>query len=381
MSMVKSASRDGNTQVVSAQGERPGQLFITTNPGMEDVVREELSGRLQAAGLPPVAIELKPFGFGGQVWVEGGEPEVMCQLAMELRSIHHVFQPLHRFALPLEEALQHIEEEVERLDITAMEKAKTFRVTSRRSGEHDFGSVDVQRRAGAALWRHYGTAVDLENSDVEVRVDVFGYACLVSFQRTHKSLSKRFVRRYQPRVALKASVAYALLHLAHIRRDRDGSLLDPFCGSGTILFEAAEVFPHLALYGSDIDQHVVDGARGNASALGCDERMALCQGDARELDAVFPDRRFDYIATNPPYGMRFGQHLNFDRFYTRILQQFWYRLRPGGRLVLIAWKYRPFSRAVKRTGLFFLRDERVVEMGGLHPRIFVLDRIDREEEK
>ncbi len=378
--MVNSVSRDGTTQVTSAQGECPSQLFITTNPGMEDVVRDELLERLRAAGLPPVAIELNPFGFGGQVWVEGGEAERMCQIAMELRSIHHVFQPLHRFSLPPQGALQHIESEVEVLGIAAMETAKTFRVTSRRSGEHDFGSVDVQRRAGAALWRHYGTAVDLENPDVEVRVDVFGCMCLVSFQRTLKSLSKRFVRRYQPRVALKASVAYALLHFARIGEKSDGTLLDPFCGSGTILFEAAEIFPDLALFGSDIDQHVVDCARENASALGCAGRMALCQGDARGLDAVFPDRRFNYIVTNPPYGMRFGQHLNFDRFYTRVLQQCWYRLRPGGRLVLIAWKYRLFSRAAKRTGLFCLRAERVVETGGLHPRIFALDRIDREGE-
>ena len=188
------------------------------------------------------------------------------------------------------------------------------------------------------------------------------------------------MRRYQPRVALKASVAYALVHFARIVEKSDGTLLDPFCGSGTILFEAAVIFPDLALFCSDIDQHVVDCARENASALGCAERMALCQGDARELDAVFPDRRFDYIVTNPPYGMRFGQHLNFDRFYTRVLQQCWYRLRPGGRLVLIAWKYRLFSRAAKRTGLFRLRAERVVETGGLHPRIFALDRIDRERE-
>ena len=378
--MVNSANRDGNTQVASAQGERPGQIFITTNPGMEDVVRDELLGRQQAAGLPPVAIELNPFGFGGQVWVEGGETEQLLQMAMKLRSIHHVFEPLHRFVLPLEDALQCIEEEIERLDIEAMETAKTFRVTSRRSGQHDFGSVDVQRRAGAALWRRYGTAVDLENSDVEVRVDVFERTCLVSFQRTHKSLSKRFMRRYQPRVALKASVAYALLHFARVGQKNDGVLLDPFCGSGTILFEAAESFPHLKLFGSDIDQRVVDCARENAIALGCAERMALCQGDARELDAVFPDCRFDYIATNPPYGMHFGQHLNFDRFYTRILQQCWYRLRPGGRLVLIAWKYRLFSRAVKRTGLFWIRGERAVDTGGLHPRIFALDRVDREGE-
>ena len=53
-------------RVTSAQGECPSQLFITTNPGMEDVVRDELLERLRAAGLPPVAVELNPFGFGGQ---------------------------------------------------------------------------------------------------------------------------------------------------------------------------------------------------------------------------------------------------------------------------------------------------------------------------
>ena len=92
---------------------------------MGDVVRDELLERLRAAGLPPVAVELNPFGFGGQVWVEGGEAERMCQVAMELRSIHHVFQPLHRFSLPPQGALQHIESEIEALGIAAMETAKT----------------------------------------------------------------------------------------------------------------------------------------------------------------------------------------------------------------------------------------------------------------
>ncbi len=355
------------------------RLFITTNPGLEDVVVEELLARAQAAGLGSIAVQPKPFGFGGQVWVEGGQREAMCAMAMQLRSVHHVFEPLHRFDVPMDGGLQHIEAQVEQLDIAEMKTAETFRVTSRRSGKHDFGSMDVQRRAGAALWRRYGTAVDLENFDVNVRVDIFEHVCLVSYQRTQRSLSKRFQRRFQPRVALKASVAYALLHVARIQAQERAELLDPFCGSGTILLEAAEVFPNLVLCGSDIDHHVIDGARENASALGCAERLVLRQGDARALDAVFPERRFDYIVTNPPYGVRFGQHLNFERFYTRVLQQFWYRLKTAGRLVLIAWKYRELVRAIKMTGLFRIRLERAVEMGSLHPHIFVLDRIDREE--
>lgn len=332
--------------------------------------------------MPPVEIRPKPFGFGGQVWVEGGERQAMETLALTLRSVHHVLTPLHRFEIPATDGLQYIEAQVEALDIDAMETAQTFRVTSKRSGTHDFGSMDIQRRAGAALWRHYGCAVDLEKFAVNVRVDVFENICLVGYQLTQKSLSKRYRRRFQPRVALKASVAYAMLHLARIESDKKGDkkLLDPFCGSGTILFEAAQIHPDLAIYGCDIDHRVVECARGNSEDVGLEERIDLRQGDARELDKAFPDERFAYVITNPPYGVRFGQHLNFERFYTRILQQIWHALEPGGRLVLIAWKRRQFMRALKLTGLFRKELARPVEMGDLQPCIYVLDRIDREGE-
>ena len=88
------------------------RLFITTNPGLEDVVVEELLARAQAADLGPIVAQPKPFGFGGQVWVEGGQRAALCEVAMQLRSVHHVFEPLHRFDVPLDGALQHIEAEV-----------------------------------------------------------------------------------------------------------------------------------------------------------------------------------------------------------------------------------------------------------------------------
>jgi len=376
-------NRDTTTATSGAQEKRAdaeqAKLFITTNPGLEEVVKEELEALVDSAAMPAVDIRLKPFGFGGQVWVEGGQQQAMGELALTLRSVHHVLTPLHRFEVPEKDGLHYIESQVEALDIAEMTAAKTFRVTSRRSGVHDFGSLDIQRRAGAALWRHYGCAVDLENFDVNVRVDVFENVCLVGYQLTQKSLSKRYKRRFQPRVALKASVAYAMLHFARIKKGEDRRLLDPFCGSGTILFEAAQTSPQLSIYGCDIDHRVIDCARGNAEDVELTERIDLRQGDARELDKAFPDKRFAYVVTNPPYGVRFGQHLNFERFYTRILQQIWHILEPGGRLVLIAWKRRQFMRALKLTGLFHKDFERPVETGDLHPCIYVLTRIDREE--
>lgn len=49
-------------------------------------------------------------------------------------------------------------------------KGKTFAVRARRSGAHDFRSIDVQRELGAAL--NPGADVDLDDPEVEVRVEV-----------------------------------------------------------------------------------------------------------------------------------------------------------------------------------------------------------------
>jgi tRNA G10 N-methylase Trm11 len=43
----------------------------------------------------------------------------------------------------------------------------------------------------------------------------------------------------------------------------EGSILDPFCGSGTILMEAALMFPRASLYGSDINAKQIAGAKRN----------------------------------------------------------------------------------------------------------------------
>ena len=89
-------------------------------------------------------------------------------------------------------------------------------MTTKRNGRHEFTSIDVQRVAGAALGRHYDCAVDLQHPDVNVRVDVYDRICLVGLQLTRRALSKCYRRRFQPRTALKAPVAYALLQWARL---------------------------------------------------------------------------------------------------------------------------------------------------------------------
>jgi putative N6-adenine-specific DNA methylase/tRNA (guanine6-N2)-methyltransferase len=349
--------------------------------GLEDVVADEYSERAAAAGLPVPRTDDAPFGLRSyaQVTVDA-DPEAALAVARQMRSVHHVLAPLYTFSLPVEEGpdavLHTIRATVETLDIEAMESAGTFRATTVRQGEHDFTSVDVQRVAGGALDARYDASVDLEDYDVEVRVDVHDDRCLVSVQHTKEALSRRQLEGYQPRAALKANVAYALLRLAHLDAPPN-ALLDPFCGSGTILLEAADLWPDTRGYGNDWDDEAVAGARANVERAGRADRITIREGDVWHLAERFADVTANLIVTNPPYGVRMGSSMDFRPFYRRVLQQFHEALAPGGRVVLLVLRQGPFNKALQETDTFDVRHVRVIETGGLYPRVFVLGRPER----
>jgi putative N6-adenine-specific DNA methylase/tRNA (guanine6-N2)-methyltransferase len=290
-----------------------------------------------------------------------------------MKSVHHVLAPLYTFSIPddAEAALQTIRTTVESLDVNAMENAGAFRVTTVRQGDHDFTSIDVQREAGAGLEAHYGTTVDLEEYDVEVRVDVHDETCLVSVQHTHEALSRRQARLFQPRAALKPNVAYALLRLAHLKAP-PSVVLDPFCGSGTILWEAGALWPEATLVGNDWNEETLDGARQNAEAQAMVERVTLHKGDVWYLAETLDDQRADLVVTNPPFGVRLASSMDFRPFYRRVLQQFHETLNPDGRVVMLVLRQAPFNQALRNIDHFDVRHVRVIEIGGLYPRVFVL---------
>ena len=354
------------------------QLLFTTNPGLEDVVAAEFVERVAQAGLGETAVSLKPFNLDGQVSVDNPAPFAdLWPIAQQMRSIYHVIRPLHAFDLPHEEPLAHIRQVVGQLDIVEMETAVSFRVTGNRTGQHKFTSVDVQRVAGAALVGKYGTAVDLTGYEVDVRVDVVHDRCWVGVQLTRTRLSKRQERVYTPMAALKTVVAYAMLRFARLS-DGSGGLLDPFCGSGTILIEAAQSFPDLPLYGSDAFAKPVQGTADNLAAMGLSERVQLTQADARDLRDHYEPGSMRAIVTNPPFGVRLGRRADFRHLYSNFLQGAHRILEPGGRLVVLVGRRRAFNFILDKVGGFHLAHVRIVETGGIYPAIFVLERRPRE---
>lgn len=366
--------------VASLRAPNHTPLLFTVNMGLEDVVVNEYRERAAAAGhsvsdTNDAPLDLRSYA---RVTVDAA-PQAALAVAYNMRSVHHVLAPLYTFSLPVDDGAEAVRETiydtVHTLDVDPMDTAGTFRATTVRKGDHDFTSVDVQKWAGGALDARYDAAVDLEDYDVEVRVDVHDDRCLVSVQHTRDALSRRQARLFQPRAALKPNVAYALLRLAHLDTPPD-TLLDPFCGSGTILWEAGALWPGARLLGNDWNEETLAGARENAKAQNMTDRVTLHEADVWHLADTLGDTTADLIVTNPPFGVRLGSSMDFRPFYRRALEQMHAVLQPGGTVVMLVLRQAPFKQALGDTGAFDIRHVRVIEIGGLYPRVFVLGRTD-----
>ena len=173
----------------------------------------------------------------------------------------------------------------------------------------------------------YEFEVNLLKDEVEVLLDTSG-----------AGLHKRGYRSAQGEAPIKKTLAAAMVMLSGW--DKKRTLVDPFCGSGTILIEAAMIANNIApgirrdfaflhwagintevfkrfrlnaieaiqesdckLLGADIDENVLKIAYKNAQKAGGDglKNITFIKKDFREFE--FTDGN-EMIITNPPYGKR-----------------------------------------------------------------------------
>ncbi len=355
----------------------------TTTPGLEDVARTEGDRLIREAGL---AVDEAPGT---------GDPFALPGVVAWTLAAHHVFPDVHvRSPLAGARSLYHVAVHVAELawdgralasllsgfadvEFSEMRSTTSFRVTCSRVGDHDFHSPEVEREAGSVLQARYGTDVDLERYTLHVKIDIVGGRAFVGYQLTgRKGLDRRHRWVYHPRVTLRTPIAYGMLVLCGYA-DRPGALHDPFCGSGTILLEAAGVCRDRGaasppLSGSDWDSKAVAGAEANLREAGL-EPVRVVRYDAQDLDALLPPDSLDYIVTNPPFGIRIGRGANLLSMYRDFLTSAAVVLRPGGRLaMLVARRRGAFNKVLAGFSEFTIEHVRVIEMGGVYAGLFIL---------
>lgn len=307
------------------------KLIATTTFGIEAITAKEL----KALGYEDLKVE------NGRVEFEGDEMDIAIANTW-LRTAERVFIKVAEFKAESFEELFNGAVAVDWASYIPVDgkmhvvgksiKSKLFSVP-------DCQSI-VKKAVVKGMQRSYDKEIFAEDGPVyKIEVALLKDVVTLSIDTSGEGLHKRGYRENSGQAPLKETLAAAMVYLA--KWDFEKQLVDPFCGSATILIEAAMIARNIApglnrhfvsetwpiidkeiwdqvregakasiknkeikLIGYDIDGWVLRTARNNIIKAGLDDCIELQRRSFFEFSS---SKREGWIVTNPPYGERIGE--------------------------------------------------------------------------
>ncbi|GAA0224193.1 methyltransferase domain-containing protein [Haladaptatus pallidirubidus] len=185
------------------------------------------------------------------------------------------------------------------LSAAPIDREGTVAVRARAVRETRISTQEVERELGGVLVER-GFSVDLDDPDHELRAVFSDDVCQLGWLEiesrrdfgTRMPTDKPF---FQPG-SMHPLLARALANIAGAREGT--TILDPMCGTGGVLIEAALVGARPL--GVDAQEKMVRGARKNLAHYAPDSDAGAVRGDATHLP--FPDNSIDGVVFDAPYG-------------------------------------------------------------------------------
>jgi putative N6-adenine-specific DNA methylase len=364
------------------------KITITTLQGLESVLAKELKGlNLTNIKIANRAVECE--GSWSQVY--------RCNYL--LRTAIRVLIPIREYTITDE---QELYDAIASVDWTPYIKKKTtIAITAVVFSDYFTNSRYVTYKAKDAivdqLRDKYGQRpnVDLKNPDTLVHLFIKGDKLIVSLDSSGQSLHLRNYKERFYKAPLNEVLAAGMIQLSEW--DKKKTLVDPMCGSGTLVTEAlmyasnlpagyyieefgferwqefypdmwklvvenAEediIEPEVEIHGSDLNGFAVRDAKKNIQRLPFREKVKLYQRDLFKLPAIDES----HIIMNPPYDSRVEIDNIYD-FYKSIgdcLKNYW----QGSD----AWVFTSRADAMKSFGLRSTR-KFTLDNGGTESKLY-----------
>ena len=173
-----------------------------------------------------------------------------------------------------------------------------FSITPSLAGLKEFTAPQLVEALRDDLARRYPWSFsERDHTNFDLRVFIDRTQAYIAVRLTAESLMHRSYKIQSKPGSLRPTVAAAMIQLA-ARDRRPLSIVDDFCGSGTILCEAA-LLGH-TVSGGDIDPQSVAISQANLSRAGFRR-----DSHVRALDATrtrWPDSFYDCAISNLPWG-------------------------------------------------------------------------------
>ena len=309
--------------------EQTFELIAKTFMGLEPVLAKELT----QLGANDVQIGRRMVSFTG-------DKELMYRANFQLHTAIKILKPIHRFKAS---SADDVYEEIKKLDWTEyLSDDKTFAVDSVVFSEEfrhsKFVSYKVKDAIVDQLRERTGKRpnISVTNPDLRLHIHVAEDQCTLCLDSSGESLHRRGYRQESVEAPINEVLAAGIILMTGWQGETD--FIDPMCGSGTFLIEAALIARNMApglfrkeyafekwadfdpdlfdqiyndesqerefshhIYGYDIDFKAVNTARLNVKAAGLSDCITVEQQDFKDFTQP-KDKAI--IVTNPPYGER-----------------------------------------------------------------------------
>jgi putative N6-adenine-specific DNA methylase len=324
------------------------KLTATTQFGLEQLLADEL--RELGAEITQVGSRAVEFT---------GDQTLLYRTMLWSRLAMRVLRPFAEFYAPDEKALYEAVGQIDWRDYIG--EGQSFAITAvvnKSNLEHSLYVAQLAKDAIVDQFRsRSGTRpdVDVRHPDVRFHVRILENDVTLSILAAGDSLHRRGYRQGTNDAPLNEVLAAGLIRLSGW--DGKQPLIDPLCGSGTLLTEAGLIAQNVApglfhegvfgfenwadfdedlwerlreearskrieapqayLAGSDLDPRVIEQAVRNRNAAGLDQCIRLSVRDVK--DAKPPQNQPPGIViTNPPYGERIGDEAEMEALYKTI---------------------------------------------------------------
>ncbi|MDO4690563.1 MAG: class I SAM-dependent RNA methyltransferase [Fusobacterium sp.] len=317
------------------------RIIASASMGIESIVKEEC----QSLGFKNIQT------YNGRVEFDGDFKDLV-RANIHLRCADRVFIKMGEFkALTYEELFQNLKsidwqnyiEEDGEFPISWVSSVKSKL----------YSKSDIQRIAKKAivekLKETYRREIFLESGALfAIKIQCHNDIFIIMLDTSGEALNKRGYRRKQKAAPIKETMAAALVKLSKWKAEE--ALLDPMCGTGTIVIEAAMIAKNIApgvnrnfvseswkvipedtwidvrdeafsnerldkklkIYASDIDDESIEIARENAKNIGLDEDIEFEVKDFKDIDIK---DKYGALIVNPPYGERLMNDEDIEKLY------------------------------------------------------------------
>lgn len=304
------------------------KVVVKTFAGLEPVLASELN----ALGAEEVSIERRAVSFTG-------DQSMLYKANFLLRTALKVLKPIAQFRVNHKDDLYDQAKKIEWSEYLTL--GKSFSIDSTVQSDIFVNSMYASLKVKDAIADHFREkfgkrpSVNPEDPDIRIHIYLMGDYCELSLDSSGESLHKRGYRLGQGEAPVNEVLAAGMILLTGWQGD--SNFLDPMCGSGTLLIEAAmiargipagiyrksfgfekwedfdeQLFSDIynadyekestvKIFGSDISVQSCAIARANIKNAGLSKVIEIETKDFLEMNPPFES---GIIVTNPPYGER-----------------------------------------------------------------------------